>query len=295
MPPNARSDRYEPLPGVTEIPGFLYRKLGRAAAGRAQLVAAVLVVALAAGIVFGLPAITDSKEERGAAEQRRGAKRRAERQARCRPRCGCCRAAARPRAGSRAAALTARRALAWTTSPPRFRQDAVARVQAGEFAQSVRRASSASGSRAPWTARTRPKTSVAGPGATPAWRSPPTRRRSRATSPAASATRTARWSTSPVGRFAYCKVSGRPGEGSRRSSVPSARAEACGGDRLQHTRGPGHMFAVQMPHEPARRPPATSATGSPAPPRGPRPPRAAPRCAAAARDRRAAARWRSPR
>ena len=81
MAPNARSDRYEPLPGVIEIPGFLYRKLSPRGRRAAQFVAAALVVALAAGIVFGLPAITTTKEERAAAERSAVAKRRAERQA----------------------------------------------------------------------------------------------------------------------------------------------------------------------------------------------------------------------
>jgi len=57
VPPNARSDRYDPLPGITEIPAFLYRKLsprGRriaAAAGAALLV--IVAVALVISIQIG--------------------------------------------------------------------------------------------------------------------------------------------------------------------------------------------------------------------------------------------------
>ncbi|MDX6601012.1 MAG: hypothetical protein QOF13_214, partial [Solirubrobacterales bacterium] len=52
MSPNARSDRYDPLPGVTELPGFLYRKLSPRGRRMAKIAGALLVVALAAGIVF---------------------------------------------------------------------------------------------------------------------------------------------------------------------------------------------------------------------------------------------------
>ena len=56
MPSNL-PDRYDPVPGLLELPGFLLRKL--APRGRRAVLAfgTVLLIALVAGAVFGLPAI----------------------------------------------------------------------------------------------------------------------------------------------------------------------------------------------------------------------------------------------
>jgi hypothetical protein len=57
MPSSPPPERYEPVPGLLEIPGFLLRKL--APRGRRTVLAfgTVLLIALAAGAIFGLPAI----------------------------------------------------------------------------------------------------------------------------------------------------------------------------------------------------------------------------------------------
>ena len=65
-------DRYEPLPSVTELPGVLWRKLGRG--GRIALGVA-LVALVATGIALA-PGIMESKEERAETERRERAERR---------------------------------------------------------------------------------------------------------------------------------------------------------------------------------------------------------------------------
>jgi hypothetical protein len=62
------------MPGVAELPGWLWRRMGRA--GRLGLLGAVVV---AIGLVAALlPGILESKEERAASERRERAERRAE-------------------------------------------------------------------------------------------------------------------------------------------------------------------------------------------------------------------------
>lgn len=52
-------DRYEPMPGITRLPGFLWRKLPRA--GKALVVA--LALAAVAATAFSIPLILSGKEE----------------------------------------------------------------------------------------------------------------------------------------------------------------------------------------------------------------------------------------
>jgi hypothetical protein len=67
-------ERYEPMPGIADLPGWLWRRMGRAArlAGLAGL---VLLVAVAAALV---PVIVQSKQERAESDRRERAERRAE-------------------------------------------------------------------------------------------------------------------------------------------------------------------------------------------------------------------------
>jgi hypothetical protein len=67
-------DRYEPMPGIADLPGWLWRRMGRAARLTA-LGAVILLVAAAAALV---PVILESKEDRAAADRRERAERRAE-------------------------------------------------------------------------------------------------------------------------------------------------------------------------------------------------------------------------
>ena len=59
--PGARSDRYEPLPGLLEIPGFLIRKIPPRARRPAAIAAAILAAAAAVALVLSIPAITETK------------------------------------------------------------------------------------------------------------------------------------------------------------------------------------------------------------------------------------------
>ena len=68
MPSTPPSDRYDPVPGLLELPGFLIRKL--APRGRRAVLAlgTVLLIALVAGAVFGLPAIRRDQRAQERAE-----------------------------------------------------------------------------------------------------------------------------------------------------------------------------------------------------------------------------------
>jgi hypothetical protein len=69
-----RPERYEPMPGIAELPGWLWRRTGRAA--RLSLLGALIVLlATAAALV---PVILESKEERAESDRRERAERRAE-------------------------------------------------------------------------------------------------------------------------------------------------------------------------------------------------------------------------
>lgn len=221
------SDRYEPLPGLTGIPAWLLRKLSPRGRRIAAVVAAALAVAVAAGLVLAVPAIDRGKRERAAADARALERARAERAARLQ-------AEARPRRGAGtparglegAAAVSARRALVADLTGA-VQRDADARVP-----EPILRA----------TCERYP-------------------RGARGEDPAADlASRTGRYACLAVtrtfapdetttggligypyraavdfrtGRFAFCKISGRPGEGSIRRGVPVRVPAACAGTRPQ--------------------------------------------------------------
>ena len=67
-------DRYEPLPGIAALPGWIWRKLGR----RIKLVAAVALLAVLAAGAALIPAALESNERRAETEQRERAQQRAE-------------------------------------------------------------------------------------------------------------------------------------------------------------------------------------------------------------------------
>jgi hypothetical protein len=68
--PPPQDDRYEPLPGLLQLPSFLYRKLGHR--GRIAVAAggAVLLVAAIAAAIVLVPRIADTKKERADRERR---------------------------------------------------------------------------------------------------------------------------------------------------------------------------------------------------------------------------------
>ena len=136
---NARSDRYEPLPGLTEIPGFLIRKLSPRGRKIAAVLGPLLLVAVGIALAISIPKITDTKAERAAAERRAQQQHEAalvaELKAEQRLRSG----AGTPSRGLEgSAAIEARRQLA-TQLGAAVQGDAAARVRAGEFRHPVQR------------------------------------------------------------------------------------------------------------------------------------------------------------
>jgi hypothetical protein len=75
----APSDRYQPLPGLLEIPGFLLGKLSPRGRRIAAVAGALLGVAIVVGLALGVPAIIDAKHRSALADARRDARYRASR------------------------------------------------------------------------------------------------------------------------------------------------------------------------------------------------------------------------
>lgn len=227
MSQGTSSDRYEPLPGLLELPGFLIRKIPPRARKPAAYAAGLLLVAAAVALVLSIPAITETKEERAAAaaqaERERIAQQTAELKAEQRLVEGSG-TAARGLEGS--AAVSARQALAADLATA-VQADAEARVQAGEFAKPVDRVEC---ERYPRGAR----------GEDPATDLASSTGRYSCLAISADAPRTERQNPSSIGqpyralvdfetgRFSFCKISGRPGEGAIRS-VRVLVPVACGG------------------------------------------------------------------
>jgi len=223
-----RSDRYEPLPSVPEIPAYLLRRLGPRGRRLAALLGSLLVVGLAAFAVFGVPAIQDTKAERTAAEQRADDAARAADIARMQAVQRILRGTGTPARGLEgAAAIAARHALAIDLSEA-VEADARALAAKGELARGVIRAEC---ERYPRGARGEdPATELAS--------------RTGRYSCLAITAESARVGTSesssigypyralvdfPTGRLTYCRVSGRPGEGALRDAAVRV-PPACGGD-----------------------------------------------------------------
>jgi hypothetical protein len=228
MTPQARPERYEPLPGLMGIPRHLYGRLsprGRRIAG----VAGVLVlIGIAVGLAVGLPALLDSRRAAAAteraAEARARATRLAELRAELRPVRGTG-TAARGLAGT--AALTARHGLAADLSAAVL-ADSVARASAGELGHRPTRVDCARYPAAPGAVD--PAEDLAS-------------RSGRYACLAVTADIAPQQSTRGgafgypyralvdfrAGRFAFCKISGRPGEGSLAQTLVVPVPRVCGG------------------------------------------------------------------
>ncbi|HET8756792.1 MAG TPA: hypothetical protein VFM58_12305 [Solirubrobacteraceae bacterium] len=223
------NDRYDPLPGLTEIPAFLLRKLSRRGRRIFGVVAALAAVAVAAGLYVAIPAITDSKQEHAAAERRADRQREAALVARLRAEqrlidgTG---TSARGLDGS--AAITARRALVSELSAA-VQEDAHRRVRTGELDRSIDRVEC---ERFPRGARGEdPATDLANPVG---------RYSCLAVTADVPGTEAARASSIGypyrarvdfrAGTYTFCKISGRPGEGSLRRELRVKVPVACGGD-----------------------------------------------------------------
>jgi hypothetical protein len=227
--PASSPDRYEPLPGLLEIPGFLIRKIPPRARKPAAFAAAILLAAAAVTLVLSIPAITESKDERAANEARiereRQERRAAELQAELRLRSGRGEGA---RGLTGAEAIGVRQALAQDLGDAVL-ADAVSRVQSGEFTQTVERVEC---ERFPRGAR----------GEDPAFDLGSKTGRYSCLAITADSPRIETNESSSVGypyrallnfetgRFSYCKISGRPGEGSLTREFPVRIPAACGGD-----------------------------------------------------------------
>jgi hypothetical protein len=217
-------DRYEPLPGLLQLPGHFYRKLGRTGRRIALAVLAVAALALAAFVVAGLPAINESKAERDAREARAKAEARAQRIAQLR-------AEVRLRRGQGAPAATVpeRHALVGALAAA-VTSDANARARRGELDQDVKRAECERFPRSP-------------SGADPA--DDPAIRRARYSCLAVTSDIAPTASSGPgvvgypyralvrfpSGKFTYCKISGRPGEFSIQRELLVVVPPECGGTR----------------------------------------------------------------
>jgi len=77
-----QNERYEPLPGLLSLPSFLYRKLGPGGRTGVKVGAALLVVAVTVAAIVLVPRIAESNRERSAQERRDAAAATAERRRR---------------------------------------------------------------------------------------------------------------------------------------------------------------------------------------------------------------------
>jgi hypothetical protein len=221
----AQPDRYEPLPPLLQIPGHLVRKLSPRGKRAGLMLLAAFVLALAVGI----PALVAAKHRSDAAAARSAAKERAATLARMRAeirRVDGRGTAAQGLAGTQA--LTARKALVADLSAAVV-ADAARRAASGEFAQRAERVECSRYPPAPNT-----------PDPSADLRSPTGRYACLAiTADFAHSNATVGGALGypyralvhfGSGRYAFCKISGRPGEMSITRSIPVPVPPACGGD-----------------------------------------------------------------
>jgi hypothetical protein len=80
--PAPQNDRYEPLPGLLSLPSFLYRKLGPRGRIAVKLGGAIFVVGVTVAVIVLAPRIAETKRERAERESREQAAALAERRRR---------------------------------------------------------------------------------------------------------------------------------------------------------------------------------------------------------------------
>jgi hypothetical protein len=206
--PAPHDERYEPLPGLLSLPSFLYRKLGPGGRVAVKVGGAVLVAAVTVAAIVLVPRIAESNRERSAQERRDAAAALAERRRRLTREQRPHRAQAQPDA-PRAAVLAELRAG--------ILADAQARAAAGKLRGPAARrveceplnGADADAARVPYdciaVTSDLPSGSVGGVIGHP-FRA------------------VADYST---GRLTWCKVSGRPGEGSLTSAGLVRLPRAC--------------------------------------------------------------------
>jgi hypothetical protein len=213
------SDRYEPLPGVAGIPKWVWGKLPRS--GRIAL--ALLPFAIVGLILILAPGIDESKDRRAEAERQQRAQQAAERVAQLR-------AEQRPRfeRGTPAGRDLAARATLVASLPIAIQADARQRVAAGALDGPIR-----SGECEPYPrsvdgrgAHLDPSQATGRYSCLAVTRTAPATERNEASSIGHPYRVLVHFET---GRFAFCKVSGRPGEGSIGRHIPVPVPEVCGG------------------------------------------------------------------
>ena len=226
--PTTRPDRYEPLPGLLEIPGYLVRKIPPRARKPAGIGAAILLAAAAVALALSIPAITESKNERAAAEAQAERERRAERDARIAAEMRLQEGTGTAAAGLSGAAATESRLALVEDLAADIHSDALARVRSGELTHSVERVEC---ERFPRGAR----------GENPATDLSRATGRYSCLAITADAPRIETNESSSIGypyralvhfetgRFTYCKIPGRPGEGAIQGTRPVRVPPACGG------------------------------------------------------------------
>jgi hypothetical protein len=219
-------DRYEPLPGLLQIPGFLIGKLSPRGKRIAAITGAVIAVGAAAGLAIGIPAIVSAKHASAQAEARAEARARAAKLAELHRQ-------VRPVSGHGAAArgLTGSAAVSAQTA---LRGD----LESAILADGRRRARTGESQFAPKSVDCEHFLG----GADPATR--PGARTTRYTCLAVTATVHKATYTSagvigypyralvdfPAGRFTFCRINGRPGEMLIEHDVHVPVPAACGGE-----------------------------------------------------------------
>jgi hypothetical protein len=220
MTPSYRDDRYEPLPGVLGLPGFLIRKLGRRGRRALAIASVVALAGLVAGAVVLVPEIDRSKRESAERERRETAERRqAERRRLI--------ADSRPQRGRGAGAGAARpaRAALLDDLEAAILADARARVRSGRL-------------KPPPAIRTECRTLRYTPDPLKQLGRP--RGRYLCVAVTSDLPKAAAYAgvlghpfralvDFPSGRFTWCKWAGRPGEGAYRTRAPVRLPRACGG------------------------------------------------------------------
>jgi hypothetical protein len=229
VPPSARPDRYEPLPGLTQLPGHFLRKLGPRGRRAVAIGAAVFAVVAAVAIALAYPAITDNKRDRAAADQRAEQQRHSQQVAELKAEQRLLEGrgtAARGLEGG--AAIDARKALAADLAIA-VERDAAARVKAGELDRPVLGAQC---ERYPRGARgENPATDLSSATGRYSCLAITTEvQRSQLNEGSGIGYPYRALVNFPAGTFTYCKVSGRPGEGSLTRENPVNVPRGCGGD-----------------------------------------------------------------
>lgn len=218
-PPRPDADRYEPLPGLTGLPGWVWRRLPKAGKVAVALLPLVLV---ALALLLG-PGIDRLKDEREQARSERLARQRAERNARLR-------LEQRPRFGRGAAAGAdlAGRTTLLREARSRVEDDARRRVAAGSLEGPVRRVTCD-----PYPASVEGKGAHLDPGqesgnyaCLAVTSEVPAGERSEGGAIGHPYRLRIDFSS---GRYALCKVAGRAGEGAIAGQPPLSVPRACGG------------------------------------------------------------------